>query len=218
MNNYKRQCGSCEHYRIDDLRGADRDGYGCDANGKVFGSPYYKRYPFDYSCGRYKEDRQRSDRDIERAFKALDSKYGYRPGSSSWWYIATFVNTTLGNDIANNYFYIMADFRDNYLQKDLRYVNFLVQYDMYGRLIADSLYKDPQKVQIAMELLLNHIVPICQSIEAQHYKIAFKKYVDMFETLKELYQITDVSEYDFDNTKSLTTEQIASLKRERGKR
>ena len=215
MKNYKGQCGSCVHYRIEDLRGADRDGYGCDANGKVFGSPYYKRFPFDNSCSRYKEDRNRTDRDIEKAFKALDNKYGYRPGSSSWWHIATFVNTTLGSDVCNNYFYTMVAFRENYLQKDLRYVNFLVQYDMYGRLIADSLAKDSQKKLIAQELLLNHIIPICYAYEAQNYELAFTKYMDMFETLKCLYQITDVTTYDFDNTKKLNTEEINTLKRKK---
>ena len=213
MKNYNGQCASCAHYRIEDLRGADRDGYGCDANGKVFGSSYYKRFPFDYSCSRYKVDRYRSERDIEKAFKALDNKYGYRPGSSSWWHIATFVNNTLGNNLCNNYFYKMVDFRENYLQKDLKYVNFLVQYDIYGRLIADSLSKDPQKELIAQELLLNHIIPICYAYEAKNYNLAFIKYVNMFETLKTLYQITDVTTYDFTNPKVLKDKEIATLKR-----
>ena len=67
---YKGQCGSCKNYLIDDLRGADRDGYGCKYQGKIFGSPYYKRFPFDYSCGGYKKDYNRSDKDIDKALKA----------------------------------------------------------------------------------------------------------------------------------------------------
>lgn len=215
MTKYKGQCGSCVHYMIDDLRGADKDGYGCNANGKVFGSSYYKRFPFDHSCSRYQEDRRRSDRDIDKAFRALDSRYGYRPGSSSWWYIATFVNETLGSDLCENYFHTMADFRENYLQKNLIYVNFLVQYDMYGRLIKDSLDKDPQKIVIARELFINHIIPICSDIDAQNYDAAFGKYLNMFETLKSLYQITDVTTYDFDNTKALNKDEILSLKRQK---
>ena len=215
MKNYYGKCASCSHYLINDLRGGDRDGYGCDANGKVFGSSYYKRFPFDHSCGRYKEDRNRSDRDIEKAFKALDYKYGYRPGSSSWWYIATFVNETLGSNVCENYFYTIVDFRENYLTQNLKYVNFLVQYDMYGRLIADSLAKDPQKQEIARELFINHIVPICMSIQSQNYDDAFGKYVSMFETLKNLYEITDVTTYDFANPKQLSKEEIFTLKREK---
>lgn len=215
LTKYKKQCGSCVHYRIDDLRGGDRDGYGCDANGKAFGSSYYKRFPFDHTCSRYKEDSNRSDRDIEKAYKALDSKYGYRPGSSSWWHIATFVNETLGNNLCGNYFYIMVDFRENYLQKNLKYVNFLIQYDIYGRLIVDSLRKDHQKTLIARELLLNHIIPICQAIEAQQYDEAFGKYCEMFETLKNLYQINEVSTYNFDNPKELSNTEILSLKRQK---
>ena len=166
MKNYYGKCASCSHYLINDLRGGDRDGYGCDANGKVFGSSYYKRFPFDHSCGRYKEDRNRSDRDIEKAFKALDYKYGYRPGSSSWWYIATFVNETLGSNMCENYFYTIVDFRENYLTQNLKYVNFLVQYDMYGRLIADSLAKDPQKQEIARELFINPSIEFAHIIKA----------------------------------------------------
>lgn len=215
MTKYYKQCGSCIHYRIDDLRGAERDGYGCDANGKVFGSSYYKRFPFDHTCGRYKEDKYRTDKNIENAFKALDRKYGYRPGSSSWWYIATFVNETLGSDICENYFTILVDFRENYLQQNLKYTNFLVQYDLYGRLLANSLAKDEQKELIARTILFDHIIPICTAIDAQNYDEAYGKYLDMFETLKNLYQIKNVSEYDFENTKSLNEEEMIKLQRKK---
>ena len=214
-NEYYGKCTSCSHYRINDLRGAERDGYGCDASGKVFGSPYYKRFPFDYSCSRYHQDRNRTDRDIEKAFKDLDRRYGYRPGKSTWWYIATFVNETLGSDIGENYFYTLVDFRENYLQKNLKYTNFLVEYDMYGRLIANSLKNDPKKEEVAQELLLNYIIPICQDINTENYEIAFSKYVAMFEKLKELYQITDVTTYDFANPHQLNDTEFMTLKREK---
>lgn len=213
MTKYKKQCASCSHYQIDDLRGAARDGYGCDANGKVFGSPYYKRFPFDHSCSRYNEDYRRTDKDIEKAFKALDRRYGYRPGNSTWWYIATFVAETLGKDLCDNYFYTLADFRENYLQQNLKYFTFLVEYDIYGRLIVDSLEKDPQKTTIAYELLLNHIIPICKLINDQNYEEAYEKYLEMFITLKNLYQITDIASYDFDNSKILDEHEIMQLKR-----
>lgn len=215
MSNYKRKCGSCRHYLINDLRGADRDGYGCDANGRVFGSSYFKRFPFDYSCSRYSEDRNRTDKDIEKAMKALERKYGYRPGNSSWWYIATFVNTTLGTEISEDCFYKIVAFRDNYLQNGLQYISFLVEYDCYGRLIADALSKDPQKEIIAEEILLNHIIPICQEIDSQNMDGAFGKYVELFETLKQLYQITDVTTYKLDRPNALTPDEITSLKREK---
>ena len=143
---YKGQCGSCKNYQINDLRGADRDGYGCSYQGKVFGSPYYKRFAFDYSCRGYKKDYSRSDKDIDKALKALNSRYGYRPGKSTWWYIVTFVADMLNTDIADECFITFAEFRSEILEgKIIKYAAFLVEYDMYGRLIANSLYQDEQK-------------------------------------------------------------------------
>lgn len=212
---YDHQCGSCIYYCINDLAAAARDGYGCKASGRIFGSPNYKRFPFDHTCGSYKKDRTRSDNDILTAFKRLDYKYGYRPGSSSWWHIATFVNETLGKDSCEEYFSIMASFRENILQSSLKYISFLTQYDTYGRLIADSLYKDPQKIIIAQELLSSHIIPICQDIIAQNFDSAFGKYVSMFETLKNLYQINDIKTYNFENPQTLSDDDIAKLCREK---
>ena len=208
MSSYYKKCASCIHYRIDDLRGADRDGYSCDANGTVFGSSYYKRFPFDYSCSRYSEDRRRKDRDIEKALKALDNRYGYRPGSSSWWYIATFVRNTLGIDTAD-YFITIIEFRENYLQQNLEYFNFLVEYDMYGRLLKVALEKDPQKELIAQELLTNYIIPITNLYKEKKYNEAFLIYSDMFYTLKELYKITNVTSYDFVNPPKLEIENMS---------
>ena len=208
MSSYYKKCASCIHYRIDDLRGADRDGYSCDANGTVFGSSYYKRFPFDYSCSRYSEDRRRKDRDIEKALKALDNRYGYRPGSSSWWYIATFVRNTLGIDTAD-YFITIIEFRENYLQQNLEYFNFLVEYDMYGRLLKDTLEKDPQKELIAQKLLTNYIIPITNLYKGKKYNEAFLIYSDMFYTLKELYKITNVTSYDFANPPKLEIENMS---------
>ena len=53
------------------------------------------------------------------------------------------------------------------------------------------------------------------SIQSQNYDDAFGKYVSMFETLKELYEITDVTTYDFANPKQLSKEEIITLKREK---
>ena len=211
---YKGQCGSCKNYQINDLRGADRDGYGCSYQGKVFGSPYYKRFAFDYSCRGYKKDYSRSDRDIEKALKSLDSRYGYRPGKSTWWYIATFVTDVLGTDACENYFLTIAKFRDQVLEKNIiKYAPFLVEYDMYGRLLANSLYQDEQKELIAKELLFNYIIPTCLLKKKKKYDEALGIYIEMFEKLKTLYNITTIQEYDFDKTSNLTNEQIHKLTR-----
>ena len=211
---YKGQCGSCKNYLIDDLRGADRDGYGCKYQGKIFGSPYYKRFPFDYSCGGYKKDYNRSDKDIDKALKALNSRYGYRPGKSTWWYIVTFVADMLNTDIADECFITFAEFRSEILEgKIIKYAAFLVEYDMYGRLIANSLYQDEQKEIVARELLTNYIIPTCNLINEEIYDEALNIYMEMFEKLKEMYNITTIKDYDFTNTLSLDKDQISKLTR-----
>ena len=211
---YKGQCGSCKNYQINDLRGADRDGYGCSYQGKVFGSPYYKRFAFDYSCRGYKKDYSRSDKDIDKALKALNSRYGYRPGKSTWWYIVTFVADMLNTDIADECFITFAEFRSEILEgKIIKYAAFLVEYDMYGRLIANSLYQDEQKVIIAEELLTNYIIPTCNLIKDEKFDEALSIYIEMIEKLKEMYNITTIKDYDFSNTFSLDEEQISRLTR-----
>ena len=211
---YPNQCGSCENYQINNLRGAESDGYGCVYQGKVFGSPYYKRFPFDYSCRGYKKDKYRSDKDIMNAYRDLDRRYGYRPGKSTWWYIATFITDVLGTDVCENYFITIAKFRDQVLEKNIiKYGAFLVEYDMYGRLLANSLYQDEQKELIAKELLFNYIIPTCLLLNQEKYDEALGIYIEMFEKLKELYNITTIQEYDFANTTGLTNEQISKLTR-----
>lgn len=211
---YKGQCGSCKNYQINDLRGAERDGYGCSYQGRVFGSPYYKRFPFDYSCGGYKKDSYRTDKDIQKAYEDLDRRYGYRPGKSTWYYIATFVTETLGTEACENYFTTIAQFREQVLEKKIiKYASFLVEYDMYGRLIANSLYQDEQKELIAKELLFNYIIPTCLLINQKKYDEALNIYIEMFEKLKEMYNITTIKDYDFANTSSLDEDQISKLTR-----
>lgn len=211
---YQGQCGSCKNYQINDLKGADRDGYGCVYQGRIFGSPYYKRYAFDHTCSGYKKDQYRSDKDITDAYKSLDRRYGYRPGQSTWYYIATFVTETLGADICENYFTTIALFREQILEKKIiKYAAFLVEYDLYGRLIANSLKHDNQKELIAKELLFNYIIPTCLLINQEKYDEALNIYIEMFDKLKEMYHITTIQEYDFENTISLNEEQIRTLTR-----
>lgn len=211
---YDGMCGSCVHYKINDLRGAYKDGYGCDYQGRIFGSSNYKRFAFDDSCRGYKKDYNRSDKDIDKALKALNSRYGYRPGKSTWWYIVTFVADILNTDIADECFITFAEFRSEILEgKIIKYAAFLVEYDMYGRLIANSLYQDEQKEIVARELLTNYIIPTCNLINEEKYDEALNLYTEMFEKLKEMYNITTIKDYDFTNTLSLDKDQISKLTR-----
>lgn len=204
---YRDKCGGCINYNITNLRDAYNDGYPCVARRN-------KRLAFDDSCTSQREDRRRTDKDIKKAFEAMEAKYGrYKPHSYSAWHIMTAVCNILGIDEYQEYLATGVYFREEVLQKDLRYLGLLVQYDMLGRLVANSLWQDEQKEVVAYELFVNYLKPFCENVQNNNVDAALGRYTEMYERLKEIYQITDVTTYDFDHTHQMSTDEIQSLGR-----
>ncbi|MEG1288161.1 MAG: hypothetical protein RR189_03145 [Bacilli bacterium] len=198
---YDDLCGGCINYNISNLSAAYNDGYTCSVHGSVGLFSNTRRFAFDDTCSSQRKDRSRSNRDIEKAFDALERKYGrYTPHSDSWWYIATTVCKILGIEEHQKYLDIIASFRTNVLEKDLLYFGDVVSYDIYGRLIANSLNKDEGRECISIILFRDYILPVCNLILDKKYDDAFTLYKEMVLKLKSLYKINELEDYSFNET------------------
>ncbi|MBE6140719.1 MAG: hypothetical protein E7172_04195 [Firmicutes bacterium] len=204
---YEGKCATCINYNITDIRSAYNDGYPCVERGK-------KRLAFDDSCKRYRKDRYRDSKDIENAFMTLERKYGkYKPHSYKSFYILSIICEELGLEDYQQYLTIGILFREEVLHKSLKYTSFLVEYDIYGRLIADSINKDEQKHLVCVELFDNYIRTFGDKVIEKNYDSAFNIYVEMFEKLKEIYKISEITTYDFENTYQTNIEDVLKLTR-----
>ncbi len=208
---YKYKCATCQNYDL-----TKPTGYGCLCNVHnshgLFISP--KGLAFDDSCNKYKFDRHRTIKDIKKAYEACDRKGGYVPRAySAWYYIATAIKEILNNEISAECYQVIAQFRDEYLQKDLRYWHYLVSYDIYGYLIAEAIKKDDLKEEIASIVLGEYLFPICCLIKDEKYDAALELYITMVKELKSLFEIPAISEYDYTKISALTADDLKRIRR-----
>ena len=206
MSYYDGKCATCLNYNLYNISAAYKDGFKCVVHSS-------RRLALDDSCRSYREDRRRTYKDIEKAFKELEKKYGrYAPHSYSVWYIMTVVCQILGIEEYQKYLALGVYFREEYLEKDiLKNCKILVNYDMNGRLIADSINQDEQKEVVAQELFNTYLLPFCNAIEGGQNDVALGIYLEMFEKLKDIYKV-EVT-YDFSKTYQTTEEDILYLRR-----
>lgn len=90
----------------------------------------------------------------------------------------------------------MRNFRSNVLQKDEKYKNLLVEYDIVGPIIANNLNNDPLKYQIAATNFFKYIKPICTLIKENNVDAVINLYTDMVNRLKSIYNINTTISVD----------------------
>lgn len=183
---YYRQCGSCVSLNPNDRNGFT---YYCERVRKyrrLEDSPYQSETWLSSSC--YEED------------KGRDLEYLYKMDNPGGCYLTTILCDILKYPDSHKDLEIMRKFRDMVLQKDLRYLNILMEYDTIGPVIATKLRLDPNSKKIALMFAKNYIAPIVVFIQNNLYNEAISKYVEMVNILKNMYGVTledKIIDYDY---------------------
>ena len=213
---YKNKCGMCEKYPIYDKSKATPRGYVCPIHSSGWFSTI--GVAFDDTCNRQSNDRRRKHKDIKDAYEALIKKCGrYNPKPYSY-YIATVVDKILKTDVTKVYWQMIGEFRENILEKNIRYFNLLASYDIYGRIIAYAIEKDENQKEVALAIYNNYLIPICSLISMSYYDTekvaeAISLYRQMVENLIDLYKIPNIKDYNYNDLKSLSKDDITRIRR-----
>ena len=118
---------------------------------------------------------------------------------SSGCFITTVVHDILGKkddcEILNN----LRVFRDDVLQKNEKYHEYLQDYDNIGPVIADSLYHDKDREKMAKGIYDIALVPISNLVKQKKYDEAVEKYHVMTLCLINYYGLKHGYNYEKDN-------------------
>ena len=178
---YGDKCGSCGHLDMNNYRGYK---YYCKER-------YTYCDPSNPKCRDYKSADEMGDR---------RDYYDIKKINQADCYLTTVICEILGFNDDCEILSIMRSFRNNILQKDLRYLSILIQYDVVGPSIATNLKNDENALWIAKELLKHYIRPIIKFIENKNYDAAVVVYKNMTELLIENYALVDdsylIEDYD----------------------
>lgn len=109
--------------------------------------------------------------------------------SSSGCYLTTMLCKILELPDDNQYLNSFRNFRNNVLQKDIKYKKILAEYDIIGPIIAEALNNDPLNHQISISIFYNYIRPINKLIIKKENDEAVYLYKEMTTSLKNLYSI-----------------------------
>lgn len=183
---YNGKCAMCINYHLDDIRSAYNDGFVCDIH-------WLKRLALDDSCPRFKKDKNRSYKDIKKAYEKMVYKYGkYRPHK---YHIVTAICEILGIDEYQLFQDIGVWYRAEYLENIDEKKDFLQEYDVIGKDIADLLYDDENCYEIAQELFITYVKPFSILVMNKQFEEADYLYMQMYNMLKADYSISVHNEY-----------------------
>ena len=143
------------------------------------------RLATDPACGNYCTAYNRDRGTIQNAIENSNSH------SSSGCYLTTMLCNILNMTDNNIYLETMRNFRKSILQKDEKYRQLLVEYDIIGPKIAESLNNDPLKEKIAKLFFKTSIIPIVNLINIKQNEQAVNEYCLMTTKLKNFYGINN---------------------------
>lgn len=179
---------SCEFYKLESSGIFSYD-YWCTKNNcRVSDDTYYK-YCKDYNygeCPTYKK---------------------YAPSTGC--FITTITCDILGfsdnHPILNN----LREYRNNILQRDPKYNNILKEYDTIGPMIANALFQDNDRKEMALSVLNNCLLPVDSLIKQKKYELAANLYQKMTRCLVSCYGFDEEYEklkaIDYDYGKFIPT-------------
>lgn len=128
-----------------------------------------------------------------RSSNVSDSYERYsKDNSSDPCYLTTLMCRILKMNDNNPFLNTMRLFRKNVLQKDEKYKDLLVEYDIIGPEIAINLEDDPLRYQISANAFYKYIKPITKLIRDNKNDEAINCYVEMTTKLKSFYSINRV--------------------------
>ena len=174
------KCGSCGYLNLKEYRGHK---YYCEKDYTYYEIAKLKCHNYIAAEDFIPEDKR--------------DYYDIKKANRGDCYITTVLCEILGFDDHCEILNIMREFRRSVLQRDLRYLGLMMEYDDIGPVIAESLCNDENALWIAKELLEHYLKPIIKFINAKNYDAAIVLYYNMTNILKENYQIIDNNERKF---------------------
>lgn len=173
---------------------------------------YYCTRKYDYhyadekSCTYFCDSKYSSDLDTKYRTKdqmnmaIQNSMHSRNEGC----YITTIIVHTLGLGDKHKTITTIRNFRNNYLQKNIIYKKLLLEYDLLGPTIADSIEKDNNKIKLSKNIYNNYLIKIENDITNKNYEKAIVKYLNMTEILRLYYGINNV-DITNENTSDITS-------------
>lgn len=122
---------------------------------------------------------------------ALDMSKSYQQDSPC--YLTTMLCSILNLKDDNIYLKTIRNFRKNILEKDEKYKSLLVEYDIIGPKIAESLKNDPLRKTIADRFFNKYIVDIFYYIINNEIDKTVTLYTEMTNSLKFFYNLNNYS-------------------------
>lgn len=157
--------------------------YGANSSGAFWCEKKCERHlATDPTCGSYCEAYNRDYNTKKNALECANSNSG------GGCYLTTIICKVLRLPDNNIYLQTIRNFRDNHLQKDIKYKKILVEYDIIGPQIAKALENDPVIAKLYFD---RYIRVISALIQGKDYNLAINKYIEMTNSLKNFYGITD---------------------------
>lgn len=155
-----------------------------DTYGKFYCEKKWERHlATDTECGNFCKAYNRDNSSIRNAIEYSNSH------TSGGCYLTTMICNILGLPDNNSYLNTIRNFRNNTLQKDIRYKSLLVEYDIIGPKIAKALENDPMKISIARAMFSKYIEKIIIFINIGKLNDAITNYIEMTNSLKYLYKL-----------------------------
>ena len=179
---------NCAYCTYLDLENCNSDGkYWCDRQ-------LERHFANDPKCSSFCKAYSRADSAIKNAIDIAKSHQ-----EEPLCYLTTMLCSILKLKDDNLYLKTIREFRKNVLQKDEKYKPLLVEYDIIGPKIAESLSNDPLRRKIAEVHFYKYITDIFYYIINNNTEEAVYEYKQMTNSLKSFYKLDNYS---------ITTEQI----------
>lgn len=178
---YEKQCGSCRHMDTNERKSLAFEYY-CEKRRAY--------YPLTESCQFYEADKGRNVDEI------------YEKDNPQGCYITTILCNILNTSDNHKYLEVLRRFRDLVLQKEFRYSEILMEYDVVGPIIAENIQNDANAHNLAVYFTNNYLLPIVSMIENKEFEQAIAKYIEMVNLLKNTYgvkQDNKIIDYDYSN-------------------
>lgn len=171
-------CSECTYLNLDKEYCSNDGRFWCDTKLEW-------HYADEAECWRYCKAYGRSD-SVVKSYLEYSKKC---QSNSSGCYLTTIACEILGMSDNNIYLYTLRKFRKEKLQKDDKYKEILVEYDIVGPIIANKLKKEINKDMIAKNLLRMGIAKTVYHIMNDEDLEAIKTYTTMTKLLIEAYNI-----------------------------
>ncbi len=142
-------------------------------------------YANQLECWKYCTAYNRSD-SVARSAKEYSER---NQSSGSGCYMTTALCDIMNMPDDNHYLQTLRRFRKDYLQRNVRGIKILLEYDVIGPKISQMLEKEQSKFSMAYTLFSNYIVPIVESIGMEQYEKAIQIYTEMTNKLVKYYNI-----------------------------